>query len=141
MGVLRVTSKLHHSCLFQRHVERTPSAMCTGDLELGDGISTINVCGQSASIADLRLLSVLFRSHAKLPHAPATTQQYNTTQHWHNTTQVEQTYPKEEPLIVGCQMGPRSTKAVGMLEAAGYTSLMNVEVSHACHILSGAPAL
>eukprot|EP00611_Tribonema_gayanum_P029544 TRINITY_DN793_c0_g1_i1.p1 TRINITY_DN793_c0_g1~~TRINITY_DN793_c0_g1_i1.p1 ORF type:complete len:163 (-),score=27.01 TRINITY_DN793_c0_g1_i1:136-624(-) len=42
-------------------------------------------------------------------------------------SQVEQTYPKEEPLIVGCQAGPRSTKAVGMLEAAGYSNLMNVE--------------
>jgi rhodanese-related sulfurtransferase len=37
---------------------------------------------------------------------------------------MEQTFPKDGKLVVGCQMGGRSLKAATMLESAGYTNVV-----------------
>jgi rhodanese-related sulfurtransferase len=37
---------------------------------------------------------------------------------------MEQAFPKDSKLVVGCKMGGRSMKAAAMLEAAGYTSVV-----------------
>jgi rhodanese-related sulfurtransferase len=40
---------------------------------------------------------------------------------------IEAHYPKETPLVLGCQMGGRSQRAAELLEAAGFTDLSNVQ--------------
>ena len=37
---------------------------------------------------------------------------------------MEKTFPKDSRLVLGCQMGGRSLKAASLLEAAGYTNLV-----------------
>ena len=39
---------------------------------------------------------------------------------------VESHFPKEKKIIVGCQAGPRSTAAAGLLEKAGYQDVSNM---------------
>ena len=39
---------------------------------------------------------------------------------------VEGHFPKEKAVIVGCQAGPRSNAAAGLLEQAGYQDVSNV---------------
>ena len=39
---------------------------------------------------------------------------------------VEANFPKEKRVIVGCQAGPRSTAAAGMLEKAGFQDISNM---------------
>ena len=39
---------------------------------------------------------------------------------------VEQNFSKEKKIIVGCQAGPRSTRAAGLLEQAGYRDVSNM---------------
>ena len=39
---------------------------------------------------------------------------------------VEANFPREKIIIVGCQAGPRSTAAAGMLEKAGYQDVSNL---------------
>ena len=39
---------------------------------------------------------------------------------------VEGHFPKEKTVIVGCQAGPRSNAAAGLLEQAGYQDVSNV---------------
>jgi rhodanese-related sulfurtransferase len=40
---------------------------------------------------------------------------------------VEAHFPKDTPLVLGCQMGGRSQRAAEILEAAGYADLCNVQ--------------
>ena len=39
---------------------------------------------------------------------------------------VQANFPPDKKIIVGCQAGPRSTAAAGMLEKAGYQDVSNV---------------
>jgi rhodanese-related sulfurtransferase len=39
---------------------------------------------------------------------------------------VEANFPREKKIIVGCQAGPRSTAAAGLLEQAGFQDLSNM---------------
>jgi rhodanese-related sulfurtransferase len=39
---------------------------------------------------------------------------------------VESNYPKDKKIIVGCQAGPRSNAAAGLLEQAGYQDVSNM---------------
>jgi rhodanese-related sulfurtransferase len=39
---------------------------------------------------------------------------------------VEKNFPKDRKIIVGCQAGPRSKAAAGLLEQAGYQDVSNV---------------
>jgi len=39
---------------------------------------------------------------------------------------VEANFPKEKKIIVGCQAGPRSAAAAGMLEKAGFHDISNM---------------
>ena len=39
---------------------------------------------------------------------------------------VEAHYPKDAPLVVGCKSGGRSAQAAALLEAAGYTSVVDM---------------
>lgn len=39
---------------------------------------------------------------------------------------VESNYPKEKKIIVGCQAGPRSNAAAGLLQQAGYQDISNM---------------
>jgi rhodanese-related sulfurtransferase len=39
---------------------------------------------------------------------------------------VEATFPREAKLVVGCKMGGRSLQAAALLEAAGYTQIVDV---------------
>ncbi len=39
---------------------------------------------------------------------------------------VEKTFSKDKKIIVGCQAGPRSTRAAGMLADAGYQDVANL---------------
>jgi rhodanese-related sulfurtransferase len=39
---------------------------------------------------------------------------------------VEANYPHEKKIIVGCQAGPRSTAAAGMLQQAGFQDVSNM---------------
>jgi rhodanese-related sulfurtransferase len=39
---------------------------------------------------------------------------------------VEGHFPKDKKIIVGCQAGPRSTAAAGLLEQAGYQDVSNM---------------
>jgi rhodanese-related sulfurtransferase len=39
---------------------------------------------------------------------------------------VEANFPKDQKIIVGCQAGPRSTAAAGMLEKAGFQDVSNM---------------
>ena len=39
---------------------------------------------------------------------------------------VENNFPKEQKLIVGCQAGPRSNAAAGLLQQAGYQDVSNM---------------
>jgi len=39
---------------------------------------------------------------------------------------VEGNFPKDKKIIVGCQAGPRSTAAAGLLEKAGYQDVSNM---------------
>ena len=39
---------------------------------------------------------------------------------------VEGHFPKDKKIIVGCQAGPRSTAAAGLLEKAGYQDVSNM---------------
>jgi rhodanese-related sulfurtransferase len=39
---------------------------------------------------------------------------------------VESTYPRDTKLVVGCKTGGRSAQAAALLEAAGYTSLVDM---------------
>jgi rhodanese-related sulfurtransferase len=39
---------------------------------------------------------------------------------------VEGHFPKDKKIIVGCQAGPRSTAAAGLLEKAGYQNVSNM---------------
>lgn len=39
---------------------------------------------------------------------------------------VEANFPREKKIIVGCQAGPRSTAAAGMLEKAGFQDVSNM---------------
>src|SRR5262245_36421401 len=39
---------------------------------------------------------------------------------------VEKNFPKDTRIIVGCQAGPRSTRAAGMLAEAGYQNIANL---------------
>jgi rhodanese-related sulfurtransferase len=39
---------------------------------------------------------------------------------------VESNYPKEQKIIVGCQAGPRSNAAAGLLQQAGYQDISNM---------------
>jgi rhodanese-related sulfurtransferase len=39
---------------------------------------------------------------------------------------VEANFPKEKKIVVGCQAGPRSTAAAGMLEKAGFEDVANM---------------
>jgi rhodanese-related sulfurtransferase len=38
---------------------------------------------------------------------------------------LEKLFPKESKLVVGCKAGGRSMRAAGMLEAAGYASVVD----------------
>ena len=40
---------------------------------------------------------------------------------------VERNFPRTTKLLVGCQSGPRSERACGLLAEAGYTDLTNVQ--------------
>ena len=40
---------------------------------------------------------------------------------------MQANYPSDAKLLVGCQVGGRSTRAAQMLEAAGYTTAINVK--------------
>ena len=49
---------------------------------------------------------------------------------------VEGNFPKEKKIIVGCQAGPRSNAAAGLLQQAGYQDVQTWSaVSAACAIL------
>jgi rhodanese-related sulfurtransferase len=39
---------------------------------------------------------------------------------------VEKHFPKEKKIVVGCQAGPRSNAAAGLLQKAGYEDIANV---------------
>jgi rhodanese-related sulfurtransferase len=39
---------------------------------------------------------------------------------------VESHYPKEKKIVVGCQAGPRSNAAAGLLQQAGYQDISNM---------------
>jgi rhodanese-related sulfurtransferase len=39
---------------------------------------------------------------------------------------VENNYPKDAPLVVGCKSGSRSAQAAALLEAAGYTQIVDM---------------
>jgi rhodanese-related sulfurtransferase len=39
---------------------------------------------------------------------------------------VDSSYPKDKKIIVGCQAGPRSTAAAGLLQQAGYQDVSNM---------------
>jgi hypothetical protein len=39
---------------------------------------------------------------------------------------VESNFPKDQKLIVGCQAGPRSNAAAGLLQQAGYQDVSNM---------------
>jgi hypothetical protein len=39
---------------------------------------------------------------------------------------VEANFPREKKIIVGCQAGPRSTAAAGLLEQGGFQDLSNM---------------
>jgi rhodanese-related sulfurtransferase len=39
---------------------------------------------------------------------------------------VESNYPKDAPLVVGCKSGGRSAQAAALLEAAGYTQVVDM---------------
>ena len=39
---------------------------------------------------------------------------------------VEASFPREKKIVVGCQAGPRSTAAAGMLEKAGFQDVSNL---------------
>lgn len=39
---------------------------------------------------------------------------------------IEATFPKDQPLVIGCQAGVRSMRAAGILESLGYSDLTNV---------------
>jgi rhodanese-related sulfurtransferase len=39
---------------------------------------------------------------------------------------VESNFPKEQKIIVGCQAGPRSNAAAGLLQQAGYRDVSNM---------------
>jgi rhodanese-related sulfurtransferase len=48
---------------------------------------------------------------------------------------VESNFPKDKKIIVGCQAGPRSNAAAGLLQQAGYQDVSNMlGVSAACAI-------
>ena len=51
-------------------------------------------------------------------------------------TKVEERFPKDTVLVVGCRTGARSQRACDILAAAGYQSLSNVQGSFA-----GTPAV
>ena len=38
---------------------------------------------------------------------------------------VEKSFPKDAKLVIGCQGGGRSLRAAGLMEAAGYTSVLD----------------
>jgi rhodanese-related sulfurtransferase len=40
---------------------------------------------------------------------------------------MERNFPKDAKLVLGCQAGGRSTRACQMLEAAGFTDLVNMD--------------
>ena len=44
---------------------------------------------------------------------------------------MDEVCPKETPLIVGCEKGPRARQAVERLTAAGYESVHLMEAGHA----------
>ena len=44
---------------------------------------------------------------------------------------MEEVCPKETPLIVGCEKGPRAKQAVERLTAAGYQNVHLMEAGHA----------
>jgi rhodanese-related sulfurtransferase len=39
---------------------------------------------------------------------------------------MEANFPKDAPLVIGCKAGPRSAQAAALLEAAGYTQVVDV---------------
>jgi rhodanese-related sulfurtransferase len=39
---------------------------------------------------------------------------------------VQANYPKEAPLVIGCKSGGRSAQAAALLEAAGYTQIVDM---------------
>jgi rhodanese-related sulfurtransferase len=39
---------------------------------------------------------------------------------------VESNYPKDKKIVVGCQAGPRSNAAAGLLQQAGYQDISNM---------------
>jgi rhodanese-related sulfurtransferase len=39
---------------------------------------------------------------------------------------VESNYPRDAPLVVGCKSGGRSAQAAALLEAAGYTQVVDM---------------
>ena len=40
---------------------------------------------------------------------------------------VEANFPKQQPIVLGCQSGGRSQRAAEMMAAAGYTSVANMQ--------------
>jgi rhodanese-related sulfurtransferase len=52
---------------------------------------------------------------------------------------VEKHFPKDTPLVVGCAAGGRSARAIEMLNAMGYTNLINLACGFSGNPATGEP--